>query len=526
MDLNEFTVIGGLQIRSADSISGKYINSPNDAMKIYKYIGIQLSKYKLDNLLVKIHDALLHDEFPEYPKFVFASLIKFMLLNCTMHSELSSMPEEELEEFLRMITEYELYDPDFSKNLRADPKKTAASYLLKGAGQLQWDRNIGFMISRTLYIYEELIRDAGAPQFVKDIVNSRFEKNFGYSLHDFIKVGAILWAGSISHNGGMRRDYIDKARNKGMPVPNEEIVKACLKDLAIDQEGFRKDNLFRKFNVNPLLRYPLIRLWEKSEDELPFDDKFIAPFPDMIIYRITIGLYYQMYNYYKLDFATNFGDLFELYVDKIINRLNIPGRIVSEKEIDSILPIKGGKGGNPKKRPDWVVFTDKGVILIECKATHYTQDTFERGIDARKTGWLSQIKKSLDQFGEFERKLPQLCEIIGEDYTTEKKIQRVIVSFEPLLGLKNGPLKNYIDGNKEQDWILISSEEFEAIQPYIAKGYDLWSFILEYKSTPYHNFFKILEKMKLKTGAQDNENMFYEYRNKIFNELLKNADDE
>lgn len=524
MNSSDYTEIGGLRIKPAGNISADYIKSPEDAKKICKYIEGQLAKYKLDNLLVKIHDDLLQDRFPDYPKFVFASLIKFVVLNSNIYGEFSFISEEEFKELLRMITEYELYDPNFRKNLKSDPKRTTVTYILKGAGQLQWDRNIKYMISRTLYIYEELIKDVDAPQFIKDIANFKFEEKFGFSLHDFIKIGAIIWAGSINHRGGMRRDYIDNARSRGMPVPNNEIVKACLKQLAIDPGEFRKDTLLKRYNLNPLLRYPLIRLRAESETELPFDDKFIAPFSNMIIYRITIGLYYQLYNEYGINFATYFGDLFELYVSNIINNLNISGRIVSEKEIDLFLPIKGGKGGMPKKRPDWVVFTDNGVIFIECKATHYTQDTFERGIDARNTAWLSQIRKSLDQFEKFELQLPQLCKRIGVDYSAKKEIQRIIVSFEPLLGLKKGHLKEYIDGERERDWVLISVEELEEIQPYIAKGYDLWSFISEFKSTSYHDFFKIIEKMKAKTGASDHENMFYEYRLKIFNELLNDAE--
>jgi hypothetical protein len=154
-----------------------------------------------------------------------------------------------------------------------------------------------------------------------------------------------------------------------------------------------------------------------------------------------------------------------------------------------ILSAKGAKGRKPERRPDWVIFTDKGIILIKCKATHYTQDTFEHGIDAKNTAWLSQIEKSLDQFTKFERQLPRLCKKIGEDHTN-KEIQRVIVSFEPLLGLKNGPIKEFIDGRNEKDWVLIPVEELEEIQPYIAKGYELWSFISEYKNNSYHDFLK------------------------------------
>jgi hypothetical protein len=149
---NDYIEIGGLRIRPADNINGDYIKSPEDAEKICKYIGNQLELFQLDKILVKIHDDMLYERFPDYPKFVFASLIKFVLLNSNMHSELSSIRDEEFLELLRMITEHELYDPEFSKNLEADPERTIITYMLRGAGQLQWDRNKRFMMSRTLYI--------------------------------------------------------------------------------------------------------------------------------------------------------------------------------------------------------------------------------------------------------------------------------------------------------------------------------------------------------------------------------------
>ena len=104
-----------------------------------------------------------------------------------------------------------------------------------------------------------------------------------------------------------------------------------------------------------------------------------------------------------------------------------------------------------------------------------------------------------------------------------RNIQRVIVSFEPLWGLKRGPLREFIDGKNKRDWVLIPVEEMEVIQPYIAKGYDLWSFVSEYKDSSYHEFDNIIEKMRLETGADDSENMFHPYRTKILDELLKDA---
>jgi len=523
MDASDIIDIGGLSFIVGDEMGGDYINSQEDAEKVYKYIGDQLERYKLDNLLLKIHDEFIDRKYPIYRNFIWASLAKFVLQNSAMHGELNSISDDDFLELIRMINDYELNDTQFHEEFKSNPKRAAASYLLRTIGkQLQWDRNIHFMLSRTLFLYEELIKDVSAPGFIKSIVGSKFEERFGVSLHDFIKIGAVLYAGSISRKGGLRRNYLDNARDRGMTVPNDDTVKTCLKLIVCDPLQFRNDSLFKKYNINPLLSRPLVRIWENSENEEAIDDKFIAPIPDILMYRITIGLYYQLYNIYGKEFTTNFGDLFELYVSKIIEGFNLPGKLIPEKEIDSYLPIKGKKGGTTR-RPDWVIFTENGIIIIECKATHYTQDTFEHGVDARDIGWLIQIRKSLDQFAKFEQQIPALCEKLGMNHK-DLNIQRVIVSYEPLWGLNSGPLREFIDGKKKRDWVIIPIEELEVIQPYIARGYDLWSFISEYKTASYNEFKDLVEKMRSRTGANDSENMFQPYRTKILEELLKDAD--
>ncbi len=515
--------MGGLRIIPVDKIGVGDINSQEDAERVYKYICDRLKMYKLDILLLKIHDEFLNNKYPIYRNFI-PSMVKFILLNSTMYGEFNSIPNEEFFDLLRKIISYELYEPQFEKEIKTNRRQAAVSYFLKSIGQLRWNRNIRFMLSRTLFLYEEIVKEEAAPKYIKDIIGPKFKERFGLPLLDFIKIGAVLWAGSSSRKGGLRRDYLENARSRGMTILNDESVKICLKLIAYDPIQFRDDPLLEKDNLNPLLIHPLVRLWENSENEEMFDDKFIAPIPDILIYRISIGLYYQLYNIYKLDFATSFGDLFELYIGKIIEGFRLPGKIITEKDIDFYLPVKGKKGGKIR-RPDWVIFSENGVVLIECKAMHYTQDKFEHGINAKNTAWLTQIQKALNQFEKFERQLPELCKKLGIEYP-ELKIQRIIVSFEPLLGLKYGPLREFIDGKNKRDWVLIPVEDLEEIQPYIAKGYDLWSFISEYKSSLYEDFNKLIEKMRLKTGANDSENMFHSYRTKILDELLRDVDRE
>ena len=212
------------------------------------------------------------------------------------------------------------------------------------------------MLSRTLYIYEELINDISVPTYIKSIVKLEFEKVFGLPLHDFIKIVTILFARSSAREGGMKRDYFDKARNMGMSVPSDEIVKAGLRLISCDTIQFKEDIMLKKYNLNPLTKYPVIRLWGDSENEEAFDDKFIAPVPELLLHRITIGLYYQLYHKFGEKFKNHFGELFELYVGKIIAGFNLPHVIIAEKDVDRYLPTKGKKGAKKQEDPIGLFF--------------------------------------------------------------------------------------------------------------------------------------------------------------------------
>jgi len=65
-------------------------------------------------------------------------------------------------------------------------------------------------------------------------------------------MGVVLYSGSARH-GGLTRGYITKARDQGMPIPNDESVKACLKQVCCDPIQFREDEDFIRTDLNPLL---------------------------------------------------------------------------------------------------------------------------------------------------------------------------------------------------------------------------------------------------------------------------------
>lgn len=285
-----------------------------------------------------------------------------------------------------MITGYSAYDPDLEQELelRTSRDKRVSFIFRKIGSQSRWNIPIHNMLGRTIYLFGELSKSDKAPLFIKNLVGFYFEEKFNIPLLDFIKIGFVLFAGS-NKPGGLTRNYLEIARNRKMPIASDEIINRCLEQVACYPEQFRNlckerdagEEFLRAYKFNPLFLFPIIRPWKNSHMGKLKNDRFIAPIPELIIYRFTTGLYYQLFKDFKLKFTQAFGKLFELYVGKILEWYKLPGVILSESDISLSLPKYKGK------KPDWIILCAEGIIFIECKATKYSQDIYEHGVNAR-----------------------------------------------------------------------------------------------------------------------------------------------
>ena len=531
--------VGGLQFRLVDDISSSDIKSIEDFKKLNKKIEKRISYYRLDSLLLIIHDFFLSDVGKKYPAFISAMITKYAILNSSMHSGWSPMWDDEFIPIMKMVTDFSVYDPDFDLSNKSleEKEENSASFLLRKIGsQSRLDIQVRNALSGTIYFYEEMVKDKNAPPFIKKLVNSQFEKIFGVSISDFLKIGYLLFAGSSNsaNKGGLTGEYFEKARKQGISIPNNEVVNNCLKQIACDQYQFRKicikskskEGSYKSYEINPLLKYPIIRLWNPSNQNNLKDDKFIAPVPNLLIYRLTTGLYYQLFNMNedeKEKFSKEFGELFESYTGVLLRWYKLPDKIISADEIKMHIPRYKKKN---VKIPDWVIFCEEGVILVECKATRYSQDMYERGLKAEANSCIKQLRKGIIQMNEFETQIPQLCEKFGKKYT-DLQVQKIIVSYENLPGLRGGPLKNYVDREiikkgYSKEWKTLWIGELEEIQPYITGGANFWSFLIDIENK---RLDVILKEMKSKTNASDSDGILYKYQKKFFSELMENTDE-
>jgi hypothetical protein len=503
----------GLGFTVKEGIFSNYINSPGGIKLLKSRIKNLIKRHGMDYLLLEIHESLLQKRYPDYPDFVFVKLVEFIMRYSKIKNKPTQISNRDFLEPLRMTAEYSLDEISIKKRDKTKPSdEEIASFLLRMIGtQSRWDYAINnrFPFYRTVFLYDELVKDIRSPKFVRDIIETKFQKEFGVSIIDFIKIGFVLFSGS-SRPSGLSRAYLEEARKQRMPIPEDKVIKLVLEQVTCDKKRFKNDEDFIKSNLIPLLKYPLIRPWKNSDLEKPDMDRFIAPIPDLVLYRFTAGLYFQLWNLYKLDFTTAFGDLFELYVNELLSWYKLPNKIIDEKEIGSFYA---------GKKPDWVIFDNSGVILIECKATQYTQSMYEYGIEASNKGCISQLQKAIRQLDDFQSQIPELSSRYGV-INKGLPIQKIIVTYEPLFGLEEGPLRNIIDD--KDDWSVVGVWELEAIQPYIAKGANFWEYLQERKNVSFQEFDKIFDNMEAETGANKSENELLKYGERIFDELMKN----
>lgn len=149
------------------------------------------------------------------------------------------------------------------------------------------------------------------------------------------------------------------------PLLTEDNIQKFLSIFSIDQESFKTENkkyeiaddLLKKYEFNPLKRYPVITT--SSEKEI---EKYIIPSLSDFLYASFEGVYYVLLD--KLN-ETNktvlfqaFGNAFEKYIGELIRYYNVD--IFSKAKLLPEQPYK--EGSKEMKSADWLLFSDDFIF--------------------------------------------------------------------------------------------------------------------------------------------------------------------
>ncbi|RZB30531.1 MAG: hypothetical protein SRB1_02811 [Desulfobacteraceae bacterium Eth-SRB1] len=197
-----------------------------------------------------------------------------------------------------------------------------------------------------------------------DIPNE-FQSITELSIKEFMQLGMVLSsakAGPYKTAGTLNQTWIDKGINVGIDALDKDKVQRFLHVASCDYGKFRitadqarfkvSDNKFILYEFNPLMKYPFIKI---------HSERWISPNPDLIVDRVTSGIYYDLLDVSGKSFTDHFGPIFEKYVGDLLLSVFPKEKVIKEQQY--------GSKRNRKKGPsDWTILDNSCAILIECKS--------------------------------------------------------------------------------------------------------------------------------------------------------------
>lgn len=505
------------------------MENERDLKQLEEKICTTVRHYRSDNVLRVVHNALrdldnpnspVHRCFPPkqggFPPFVAAGIASFSIRCSNPYRNGRPFEWRELVHLSALVKGYLSMDPiSFDVAIREGFYASNPVFMMLrlGASQFPFQVNTFACHAQPRILFGEMqAMVAGRRDVPKFDFNTEFQKVTGVTLETFVDVGFVAWAASKKKNG-FTRDYFEEVRSQGVNLPDDEVVCFILEQIAADPVRFRKeyekrkekDRRFRAYDFNPLLSLPIIRPWKYHKKPSMDRDRMVAPVPDLVAYRFSTGIFYQMFNEYKTRFSDYFGHLFEAYVGRILENSVPHGDLLSECDIRQTYRQQD------RKVPDWVVIDGATAILIECKATRFSRLALATGDEDAINASLKQVRKGLVQLHEF-MKATQTRATGLEPLHHCTTFRPVLVSFEPLYLINSVPFRQHVNNLLAENeitcfpWQILSIKELECLQPHLAAGLRLGEITRKLEQRTFH---EVLDELVKLTGQEYGDSFLY-----------------
>jgi len=492
--------------------------------KLESLIKQVIQSYKLDQVLFGLRRVA-----EDFQPFVIggASLFAVRFCNTGRRTPRVAVPGKDiLLPWLHLVTCYLLADPiGYDQELQEEFKNANPVFaLLRIVGsQMPYNVSLFGQHAQPLLLYHDipknLAQTSGLQTF--DFENS-FRSLYGTSTREFINIGFTSSVAALSHDG-FTRGYFRKAREQGINLPNEKKLLSALDRLAADPTQLRSlhrkyqatDPRFAMYGFNPLFLRPLVRPWRQKKHVSMDEDRLVAPIPNLVVLKNSIGIFYEMFNHYGLDFSNYFGVVFETYIGKILQHCGKTSELIAESSIRQAYPPEKGKV------PDWIVVEEDSAILVECKATRFSKAALLTGDESAINDSLKQVIKGLRQLADFRQAC--LARTTGLGILDGcKTFKAVLVTLEPLYLINSLPFRRYIDDEltslsvKRFPWRALSVDELEKLQPYLAHGLSLNKALNDLEDK---TFDALLGDLHRETGLTFRDSFLYEMDRELYRRL-------
>jgi len=342
--------------------------------------------------------------------------------NPTAELPTSVVTTKTAERLVKACTQFRLADPISNRRIA----RTGAWAVIRrvAASQLHYDFDPIHAFARAYCLWVVLGPKVSVSKNKTFDFESEFLAVYGVSAQNWLKIAMTILAASSSRRT-LTRDYFEVARRDGIDVPNDEVVLTALATLAATPkqfrqhaaECFRPNRAYFAYDRDPLVQYPICRLWE-PELSAPQNDKLALPVPNLLAHRVTSGVKDSLRRQFGDRFSSYFGDLFSTYIGELLNNCRDDLIIYTESALGRIV-------GPLIKRPDWVLSGPNCTISFECKAAKLDPSVEMTG-DLTDSTVKRHIQKAAMQFGEFEVALPRSHEL------AISKRWRIIVTWDDL----------------------------------------------------------------------------------------------
>lgn len=489
-------------------------------------IRLELQKYDLDQVLASARNLYGKEE-----PFVIAGIalfgIRFSYPPILKPEKIYHISQPNY--LVHLVKSYLIADPiSFSsEGMKPYKNSTLIPALLRLSGnQFSFAKNFWGQYIRPLILLIDVPQKLKLPKGISTFdIQNEFEKLNQFSIEDFIQVGVVAYSASQTRLGFTANYFKENPSfEKNLKLPKGDIFNLIIDHLAADQyqlrekyEEYKQDNrLYAMYDFNPLFIFPIVRPWRKIIHTTSDEDRFIVPLPDLILYRLSSGIYEELVYNFKEKFTRYFGFVFQEYVGQILENFYKDIELISEENIQS--KYKG-------KVPDLIIIEGETAILIECKAIGFSRKALATADEQAIDFSVSPIKKALIQLHEFRNACKEKEQGL-EKLHSISRFKLLVITYETFYLINSTPFKEVINSEisselsaksiEISDWRVLSIDEFEPIQPHIKTGIHFNSILEMMNSMPYS---EVIDKLHKQTGKTFRDSFLWEKQEELFEKL-------
>jgi hypothetical protein len=330
-------------------------------------------------------------------------------------------------------------------------------------------------------------------------IPNKFQSITGFSIKEFMQLGFILSSARACHYktaGTLNQSWIDKAICDN--IFDKDKVQNFLKIVSCNYKTFRKtanQNQFKTLNnkyilyeFNPLKKYPLIKI---------HPERWIAPNPELIIDRVTSGIYYDLLDNDSKKFTDKFGKIFQHYIGDLLYSVYPEEKIKREQEYRHKRNTKQGPA-------DWIVFDNSCAIYIECKAIVPKLNFQSLGSSKEIEEYSEKIANAIEQVYKHVKIINSGHKELEPFVANEYRI--VILILGRLQGIHTIFFKNKINahlqvkGISDLPYNILSLQEFEMYLSLVERGISLSKLIKRIETLNINNAIEPYKDMLYKNA--------------------------